>query len=56
MSHIPDDKRENLLDVTLKKYPKDSINKIFNLRLFIDTKVNDTSSKDSINEYLKKWL
>lgn len=56
MSHIPDDKRENLLDVTLKKYPKDSINKIFNLRLFIATKVTDTSSKDSIKEYLKKWL
>lgn len=56
MSHIPDDKRENLLDVTLKKYPKDSINKIFNLRLFIATKVTETSSKDSIKAYLKKWL
>ncbi|KAK8894637.1 hypothetical protein M9Y10_023074 [Tritrichomonas musculus] len=56
MSHIPDDKRENLLDVTLKKYPKDSINKIFNLRLFIATKVTDNSTKDLIREYLNKWL
>lgn len=56
MSHVPDEKRENLLDVTLKKYPKDAINKIFNLRLFIVSKVTDNSTKDLIRAYLNKWL
>ncbi|OHT09780.1 hypothetical protein TRFO_21211 [Tritrichomonas foetus] len=56
MAHLSDDKRENLLDVTLKRYPKDSMHKIFNLRLFIATKATEQSTKDSIRAYLNKWL
>ena len=56
MAHLSDDKRENLLDVTLKRYPKEQMHKIFNLRIFMATKVTDESSKDSIRAYLNKWL
>lgn len=53
MSHQEDN--ESLLDVTLKKYPKESMKKIFNLRLFIVTKVPPEPKKDQIIAYLNKW-
>ncbi|OHS96398.1 hypothetical protein TRFO_37469 [Tritrichomonas foetus] len=57
MSHqVPDDKRENLLDVAIRKYPKDMISKIFNLRLFLVSKVVDQTSKETIKDFLGKYL
>ena len=53
--HQTDDK-ESLLDVTLKKYTKESMRKMFNLRLFFVTKVLAEFDKDSIRNYLNKWL
>lgn len=54
MSH--DERQESLLDVTLKKYPKDQMNKIFNLRLFMVSKVSESVTKDDIRAYLNKWM
>lgn len=54
MSH--DERQESLLDVTLKKYPKDQMNKIFNLRLFFVSKVSESVTKDDIRAYLNKWM
>ena len=56
MHHHFDEKEETLLDVTLKKYPKESMNKIFNLRIFMATKVTEESSKEKICSYLTKWI
>ena len=53
MTHV--DEGESLLDVTLKKYPKESMKKIFNLRLFIVTKVPPEPKKDEMMAYLNKW-
>lgn len=46
---------ESLLDVTMKKYPKDQIKKIFNLRIFMVTKIPEEANKDQIKEYLHQW-
>jgi hypothetical protein len=54
MTH--DEKHESLLDVTLKKYPRDSMRKLFNLRLFLVSKVTETATKDMIRGYLGKWM
>lgn len=54
MSHT--DENESLLDITFKKYPKESMKKAFNLRLFIATKVKEDFQKDAIREYLKSWM
>lgn len=54
MSH--DERQESLLDVTLKKYPKDQMSKIFNLRLFLASKVSESVQKDDIRAYLNKWM
>lgn len=53
MSH--QEENESLLDVTLKKYPKESMKKIFNLRLFIVTKTQPEPKKENICNYLNKW-
>jgi hypothetical protein len=42
--------------VTLKKYPKEAMHKIFNLRLFMVSKVADTGSKEWIRTYLAKKM
>lgn len=51
-----EEKHESLLDVTLKKYPKESMHKIFNLRIFIVSKVEANATKDQIRTYLNKWM
>lgn len=56
MSHQADEKHESLLDVTLKKYPKDAMNKIFNLRIFMVSKMTETATKDDIRAYLNRWM
>jgi hypothetical protein len=55
MSHV-EEKHESLLDVTLKKYPKDSMHKLFNIRLFLVSKVSETGTKEDIRAYLSKWM
>ena len=50
------EENESVLDITLKKYPKESMRKIFNLRIFLATKVKEDTTKDAIREYLKNWI
>jgi hypothetical protein len=56
MSHPSDERFESLLDVTLKKYPKDAMHKLFNLRLFMVSKVAETGTKEMIRAFLGKWM
>jgi hypothetical protein len=56
MTHQADERSESLLDVTLRKYPKDAMHKLFNLRLFLVSKVADTGTKDTIRTFLAKWM